>query len=178
VKKIIVTPGETLAYAEEFEVKGSAYSLDHRYISSVLGVASFDEKTHTAVVKPLKDPAMPQPGAVVYCQVTGKGRRAYQLRCFAVEEQKGLVDLKYTFTGVLPHFFAEGELGIGDYIRARVISTYGPPLVVGIRGATYGSVLSRCPRCGSVLKRRGATLYCPNCAIEVKRKIATGHYTA
>jgi exosome complex RNA-binding protein Csl4 len=28
------------------------------------------------------------------------------------------------------------------------------------------------------LKRRGATLYCPNCAIEVKRKIATGHYTA
>lgn len=178
MKKIVVTPGETLAYAEEFEVKGAAYSLDHRYISSVLGTASFDEKTHTAVVKPLKDPVMPQPGSVVYCQVTGKGRRVYYLRCFAVEGQKGPVDLKYTFTGVLPYIFADGELGIGDYIRAKVVSTYGPPLVVSIRGATYGSVLSRCPRCGSVLKRRGATLYCPNCANEVKRKIAIGHYTA
>jgi exosome complex component CSL4 len=126
MKKIVVTPGETLAYAEEFEVKGAAYGLDHRYISSVLGTASFDEKTHTAVVKPLKDPVMPQPGSVVYCQVTGKGRRVYYLRCFAVEGQKGPVDLKYTFTGVLPYIFADGELGIGDYIRAKVVSTSRP----------------------------------------------------
>lgn len=178
VKKTVVTPGETLAYVEEFEVKGSAYSVDYRYLSSVLGVAAFDEKTHIAVVRPLKDPAIPPPGSVAYCQVTGKGRRAYQLRCFAVEGQRGPVDLKYAFTGILPYFFADGELGIGDYIRAKVVSTYGPPLVVSIRGATYGSVLSRCPHCGSVLKRRGMALYCPNCSTEVRRKIAVGHYTA
>lgn len=61
MKKTVVTPGETLAYVEEFEVKGSAYSVDYRYLSSVLGVAAFDEKTHIAVVRPLKDPAIPPP---------------------------------------------------------------------------------------------------------------------
>jgi exosome complex component CSL4 len=79
---------------------------------------------------------------------------------------------------VLPYIFADGELGIGDYIRAKVVSTHGPPLVVSIRGATYGSDLSRCLDAARCLKRRGAALYCPNCANEVKRKIAIGHYTA
>ncbi|MEM3963524.1 MAG: RNA-binding protein, partial [Pyrobaculum sp.] len=97
--------------------------------------------------------------------------------CFAVEEGRSLADMKYTITGVLPHFFSDGELGIGDYIRAKVVSTYGPPIIVSIRGPTYGAVLSRCPKCGTVLKRRGMTLYCPNCSTEVKRKLAVGYYT-
>ncbi|ABL88949.1 conserved protein (RNA polymerase related) [Pyrobaculum islandicum DSM 4184] len=178
MRKKIVTPGEEVAYAEEFETKGSAYSLDFRYLSSVLGIVTYDEKAHVAVVKPVRNPPLPQAGAIVYCQVVNKGRRAYQLRCFAVENNREIHDLKYSFTGVLPYFFSDGELGIGDYIRAKVVSTYGPPLVVSIRGPTYGSVLSRCPRCSSVLKRRGMALYCPNCSIEVKRKIAIGYYSA
>ena len=113
---------------------------------------------------------------MVYCQVTGKGRRAYQLRCFAVEEGKNAADLKYPVSGVLPYFFSDGDIGIGDYLRAKVVSTYGPPIVVSIRGPTYGVILSRCPKCGAVLKRRGMMLYCPNCGAEVKRKIAVGHY--
>ncbi|AET31678.1 exosome complex RNA-binding protein Csl4 [Pyrobaculum ferrireducens] len=177
MRKIIVTPGELVAYAEEFETKGAVYAVDYRYIAAALGVAAYDEKTHTAVVKPVRPPAIPQTGSVVYCQVTGEGRRAYQLRCFAVEEGRGPSELKYIVSGVLPHFFSDGEVGIGDYIRGRVVSTRGPPIVVSIRGPTYGVVLSRCPRCGSVLRRRGSALYCPNCGVEVKRKMAIGHYS-
>lgn len=175
MKKIVI-PGEEVAYAEEYETKGAAYQEDHRYIASAVGVAAYDPKAHAAVVKPLKNSAIPPPGAVVYCIVTGKGRRAYQLKCFAVENGREVEELKYQTTSVLPYFFADGDLGIGDYVRAKVASSHGPPLVVSIRGATYGSVLSRCPKCGSVLKRRGMTLQCPNCGVEVKRKIAVGHY--
>jgi len=176
VKKTIVTPGELVAYAEEFETKGAVLAVDHKYHASALSVATYDEKSHVAVVKPVRGSAYPQPGAVVYCQVTGKGRRAYQLRCFAVEEGKNAADLKYPVSGVLPYFFSDGDIGIGDYLRAKVVSTYGPPIVVSIRGPTYGVILSRCPKCGAVLKRRGMMLYCPNCGAEVKRKIAVGHY--
>lgn len=173
-----MTPGEEVAYAEEYEAKWGAYSVDYKLHAYVLGIAAYDERSHVATVKPLRDPPMPQQGSVVYCQVTGKGRRAYQLRCFAVERDREIHDLKYLYTGVLPYFFSDGDLGVGDYIRARVVSTYGPPLVVSIRGPTYGSVLSRCPKCGSVLKRRGPALYCPVCSTEVRRKIAVGHYMA
>jgi len=174
----VVTPGETVAYAEEFEVRGAAYLNSYKYIASAMGTAAYDPKAHLAVVKPFRESPIPPPGTVVYCVVLGKGRRAYQLKCFAVEGERGPVDMKYQITGVLPNFFADGEFGIGDYIRAKVVSTYGPPLVVSTRGATYGVVLSRCPNCGSLLKRRGNTLYCPNCGVEVKRKIAVGYYTA
>ncbi|ABP51597.1 exosome complex RNA-binding protein Csl4 [Pyrobaculum arsenaticum] len=177
MKKAVVTPGEVVAYAEEFETKGAVYNTGYEYRAATLGIAAYDPKTHTAVVKPTRKPPIPQPGTVVYCQVTSKGRRAYQLRCFAVEEGRSPADMKYTITGVLPHFFSDGELGIGDYIRAKVVSTYGPPIIVSIRGPTYGAVLSRCPKCGTVLKRRGMTLNCPNCSTEVKRKLAVGYYT-
>lgn len=177
MKKAVVTPGELVAFAEEYEAKGAAYTNDYKHHASALAVAIFDEKAHVALVKPIRGSALPPPGAVVYCIVTGKGVRAYQLRCFAVESDKDVRDLKYQITGVLPTFLADGELGIGDYVRAKVVSTYGPPLVVSTRGPAFGSILSRCPKCGSVLKRRGPVLQCPNCSTEVKRKIAVGYYT-
>lgn len=178
VKRAVVTPGETVAYAEEYDVRGSAYYAGYKYIACTLGVALYDDKSHTAVVRPVRNLPLPQPGAVVYCQVTGKGKRAYQLKCFAVEGKRGPVDLKYQFTGILPHFLADGRLGIGDYIRARVVSAHGPPLIVSIRGPTYGVILSRCPKCGSTLKRHGMALVCPSCAAEAARKIAVGYYAS
>ncbi|MFN3804968.1 MAG: exosome complex RNA-binding protein Csl4 [Pyrobaculum sp.] len=176
MERRVVTPGEVVGYAEEFDVRGAVYSVDYRYIAATVGMALFNKSTHMALVKSFRDPALPPQGVVVYCVVTSKGRRAYMLKCFAVERGQRPTDLKYQITGVLPYLFTDGDLGIGDYIRGKVVSTYGPPIVVSIRGHTYGSVLSRCPRCGSALRRRGMALYCPNCGTEARRKIAVGYY--
>ncbi|MFN7106317.1 MAG: exosome complex RNA-binding protein Csl4 [Pyrobaculum sp.] len=176
MEKRLVTPGEVVGYAEEFDTSGAVYSVGYRYIAAAVGVALFDKNTHLASVRPFREAALPPQGAVVYCVVTGKGRRAYTLKCFAVERGQRPVDLRYQVAGVLPHVFTDGGLGVGDYIRGKVVSTYGPPLVVSIRGHTYGAVLSRCPRCGSVLKRRGMSLYCPSCGTEARRKVAVGYY--
>ncbi len=173
---IVVTPGEVVAYAEEYETKGAVYLNHYKYLASSIGVALFDKSTHTAVVKPLREPPIPPQGSVVYCIVVAKGRRVYHLKCFATEKERKIADAKYQTSGVLPHFLADGELGIGDYVRGKVVSTYGPPLVVSVKGYTYGSVLSRCPHCGSLMKRRGMTLQCTKCGAEAKRKIAMGHY--
>ncbi|MEM1925900.1 MAG: exosome complex RNA-binding protein Csl4 [Pyrobaculum sp.] len=173
----VVAPGELVASAEEFEVKGAVYVQNYDYIAAVTGVAMCERKSHLCFVKPFRSPHMPKTGSVVYCQVVGKGRRGYLLRCFATEGDKGVEEFKYFYTATTPYFFSDGELGVGDYIRGRVVSTYGPPFVVSIRGHTYGSVLSRCPRCGSVLKRKGSVLQCISCGTEVRRKIAIGYYT-
>ncbi len=170
----MVLPGEEIATPEEFVVDGRAY-LDGVFRAAALGVAVYDRRSHTAVVKPLREDGYPRQGDTLYCVVTSKGVRALSAKCVA-KEGRGVEELKYPVSAVIPPQFVDGKVGIGDYIRARVVSNIGPPFLLSIKGPTFGVVRAICPKCGSVMKRRGAQLVCPACGAVDVRKIAQGFY--
>ncbi len=96
------------------------------------------------------------------------------------------VVLKDDVTGIIPPSqllngrsgSASEYLGIGDIVRARVISR-DPPYTLTLKDAQLGVVYARCPRCGYVLKwRSGELLQCPNCGAVVKRKVSLVEYWA
>jgi len=171
----VVVPGEELAVAEEFEVLGEAYV--ERYVarSSVIGLAEYDARSHMAAVSPFKKPTMIKQGDVVHCLVEGKGLKHVTARCFAVEEQGTMKYLPYTYTAILlypTHVGDLSEVGIGDYIRARVTSRHGPPYLITIKHPQLGVTYSLCPRCRTAMRRVGQVLRCPTCGLEVRRKVA------
>ncbi|CCC82360.1 exosome complex RNA-binding protein Csl4 [Thermoproteus tenax] len=175
VKRKLVLPGEEVAMPEEFMVEGSSY-LDSVFRSSALGYVVYDSLSHTAVVKPFKRDSYPRQGDILYCVVTSKGVRALNVRCVAREMKEGFEELKYPVTGLIPPQLVDGKVGIGDYVRARVVSNYGPPFLLSIRGSTFGVVRAVCPKCGNVMRRRGGILVCPVCGATAVRKIAHGFY--
>nr|KJR73683.1 MAG: RNA-binding protein [Thermoproteus sp. AZ2] len=175
MKRKLVLPGEEVAAPEEYLVEQGAY-LDGVFRASVLGRAVYDPKAHTAVVEPIRGDNYPHNGDIVYCVVTSKGVRALSARCFAKESKNGVEDLKYPVTAYIPPQLVDGRVGVGDYIRAKVVSSHGPPFTLSIRGPSFGVIRAICPRCGSAMRRRGGQLVCPNCGAVDARKIAVGFY--
>lgn len=174
-KRRLVVPGEEVASPEEYVVEQGAY-LDGVFRAAVLGRAVYDPKAHVAAVEPLKGARYPKQGDILYCVVTSKGVRALSARCFAREGASGLEELKYSVVAHIPPQLADGRVGIGDYIRARVVSSRGPPFLLSIRGHTFGVVRALCPKCGSIMRRRGSQLVCPSCGAVAIRKTAIGFY--
>lgn len=174
IQRKLVLPGEEVAAPEEFEVDGRAY-LDGIFRAAALGIAVYDRRSHTAVVEPLRNNGYPKQGDILYCVVTSKGVRALSARCIA-REGKTVEELKYPVSAFIPPQLVDGKVGVGDYIRARVVSSYGPPFLLSIKGPTFGVVRAICPRCGNVMKRRGNQLVCPVCGAVDSRKIAQGFY--
>ncbi|MGC8583037.1 MAG: exosome complex RNA-binding protein Csl4 [Thermoproteus sp.] len=175
VERRLVLPGEEVATPEEFAVDGRAY-LDGVFRAAALGVAVYDRKSHTAVVKPVKVDGYPRQGDILYCVVTSKGVRALSARCVAKEGGDGPEELKYPVTAFIPPQLVDGRIGVGDYIRARVVSNLGPPFLLSVKGPTFGVVRAICPKCGNVMRRRGNKLVCPVCGAADVRKIAQGFY--
>ncbi|MEL9990868.1 MAG: exosome complex RNA-binding protein Csl4 [Thermoproteus sp.] len=175
IARKIVVPGEEVAIPEEYLVDGYAY-LDGVFRASALGVAVYDRKSHAAVVRPIKTYGYPKQGDVLYCVVTSKGVRALSARCVAKEGKNGPEELKYSVTAFIPPQLIDGKVGVGDYIRARVVSNLGPPFLLSIKGPTFGVVRAICPKCGNAMRRRGGQLVCPVCGTTDVRKIAQGFY--
>lgn len=175
VDRRIVLPGEEVSVAEEFELVGDGYM--DRYVarSAVLGVAEYDVRSHVAMVRPLRQRPTIRQGDVVHCVVEGKGARHVAARCFAVEEQGALRYLPYTFTAIMlvpQHIGDVNDVGVGDYVRARIASRYGPPYTATIKAPHLGVTYSLCPRCRTPMRRAGQVLRCPSCGLEVRRKVA------
>jgi exosome complex component CSL4 len=175
IERRLVLPGEEVATPEEFIVDGRAY-LDGVFRASALGVAVYDRRSHAAAVRPLKGDGYPRQGDILYCVATSRGVRALSVRCVAREGDGGPEELKYPVTAFIPPQLVDGKIGIGDYIRARVVSNLGPPFLLSVRGPTFGVVRAICPKCGNVMKRRGSRLVCPVCGAADVRKIAQGFY--
>jgi len=171
----VVTPGEEVAVAEEFEVVGESYMDKYVARSTVLGLVEYDVRGHIAVVEPIRKPMLIKQGDIVHCVVEGKGLKHVTAKCFAVEEQGSMGYLPYAYTAFLiypSHISDLSDVGIGDYIRARVASRYGPPYLVTIKHPQLGVTYTLCPRCRTAMRRVGQVFRCPSCGLEVRRKVA------
>ncbi|MGC8542341.1 MAG: exosome complex RNA-binding protein Csl4 [Vulcanisaeta sp.] len=182
----VVAPGDVVGTAEEY-LPGENVEVDSegRLRAQVMGIVIRDNKEHIISIKPIKNNGLLKMNDIVYGKVVAlPNDRVVIVKIISVDNNGNKVSLKDDVTGIIPpaQLFngkasSAGELvGIGDIIRARVISR-GPPYTLTLRDAQLGVVYAKCPRCGHVLRwRSGELLQCPNCGAVVRRKVSLIEY--
>ncbi len=180
----VVVPGEELCVIEEF-IPGKYVYADERGIirSSVVGIVKRDLKSHDIEVVPLRSRFLLSQGDVVYGKVmTMLNEKVAIVKILAVQDHDGkLLILKHQYTGIL-HISQTSEqpistirevVGIGDIVKARIISKWGPPYLISIKNQNLGVIYSVCPNCHVEAKRRSRYFQCPICGQVLKRKTPT-----
>lgn len=154
-----------------------------------MGVVIRNDKDHIISVKPIRSSnLLLKVNDIVYGKVVAiPNDRVVIVKIIGVESNGSKTVLKDDVTGIVPPSqllngkpgSASEVLGIGDIIRARVISK-DPPYTLTLRDVQLGVVYARCPRCGHPLKWRsgGELLQCPNCGAVVRRKVSLVEYWA
>jgi exosome complex component CSL4 len=182
----LVVPGEELGVIEEYVPGSNVYVEEGRIRSSILGIVERDAKQHIINVNPIKSPGVVIPvNSVVYGRVVSiPSERVAVVRIGALGKGAVVTRLMNTTTGILPLAHAVGFrvssieeiVGVGDVVRARVISR-APPYTLTIRDRDLGVVYSICPRCGHAMRWRSADrLICPNCGATSRRKMSMSEY--
>ncbi len=176
----IVVPGEELCVIEEFVPGQYAYADADGYVRAlVLGRVVKDVKAHDIKVEPIRNKLLPRQGDIVYGKVVSiVNEKVAIVKILAVHENGTIVPLKHHCTGLLHISQASNGpasmkdiVGIGDVVRARIISTWGPPYLISIKAQNLGVIYALCPRCRVELRRRSDKLQCPSCGMVIKRKV-------
>ncbi len=182
----VVLPGDEIGVIEEY-IAGEYVdeTRDGRLIAQVLGRIIRDNVNHIISVKPLKRARLPRQNDVVYGVIVAlPNDRVAVTKILAIYANGGLEPVKGELTGLIPisqiaNMRLNGVsemLGIGDIVRAKVISR-GPPFVLTVRDSQLGVVFSRCPMCNQPLKWKGVdSLKCPSCNLIVKKKVCLVEY--
>ncbi len=176
----IVVPGEELCVIEEFLPSQFTYADELGYVRSlVLGRVVRDLKTHDIKVEPVKNRLLLRQGDIVYGKVVSiVNEKVAIVKIVALHENGTIIPLKHHCTGLLHISQASNGpstmrdiVGIGDVVRAKIISTWGPPYLISIKAQNLGVVYALCPRCRVELRRRSDKLQCPSCGTVIKRKV-------
>ena len=179
----IAVPGEELCVIEEF-VPGAYTYIDERgnVRATVTGVVKRDLKTHDIHVQPIKGRQLPSQGDIIIGKVVAMlNEKVAVIKIYAIQRDNGRLEiLKHAYTGLLhvvqasdqptPNTSIKDVVGIGDIVRARVISVKGPPFLLSMKGQNLGVIYAVCPYCRVELRRRGRVLQCPSCGQIFKRK--------
>ncbi len=178
----VVLPGDELCVIEEFLPGRYAYADDRGIVrSSVVGLVKRDLKSHDIDVIPVRGKLLLSYGDVVYGKVVAMlNEKVAVVKICAIHGDNGkLVSLKYTYTGLLhisqisdqPISTIREVLGIGDVVRARIISRWGPPYLISIKSQNLGVIYAICPTCHVEARRRNRFFQCPSCGQVLKRKV-------
>lgn len=175
-----VIPGEILGVIEEFIPSENVYVKedDGTIRSKVVGKTVKNRELHVIAVSPTKRVELLRKGDVVYGYIDGIKDVIAFVKIFYIENANKI--LLKPLTGILHVQNVSSErvksiynaYSYGDIIRAHVAENGGPPFILSTVGREYGVILARCPRCMSVLKKKGYTLFCPVCKTRVKKKIS------
>ena len=189
MSKEIVAPGDVVGVAEEYlPGENVEVDADGKLRAQVMGIVVRNDKEHVVSVKPIRsNNSLLKLNDIVYGKVVAiPNDRTVIVRIIGVDNNGSKVVLKDDVTGIIPPSqllngkpgSASEVLGIGDIVRARVISK-DPPYTLTLRDAQLGVVYARCPRCGHVLKwKSNELLQCPNCGAVVRRKVSLVEYWA
>ncbi len=179
----VAIPGEELCVIEEFLPGAYTYSDEQGHVrATVTGTVKRDLKTHDIHVRPLKEKFLPSQGDIVIGKVIAMlNEKVAVVKICAIQRENGKIEvLKHTYTGLLhviqavdqpsPNMSIKDVVGIGDVVRAKVISVKGPPFLLSMRGQNLGVIYAICPYCRVELRKRGRNLQCPSCGQVFKRK--------
>ncbi len=176
-----VLPGEQICIIEEFVPGINTYAdIDGVVRACTVGRVIRNLKTHDIYVESVKLTCGLQQGDIVYGQIVAVlNEKVAVVKILGVQRNSKTVQpLKHSFTGLL-HVSQAAEtycptlrdiVGIGDVVKAKVISKWGPPYLLSIRGPNLGVIYALCPTCRVEVRRRGSKLQCPICGMVLKRK--------
>ncbi|MEM1508527.1 MAG: exosome complex RNA-binding protein Csl4 [Thermofilaceae archaeon] len=180
VNKEFVVPGDELGVLEEYLPTLNSYTHEWIVRAKVAGYVHVNVFKHEVQVRRVKDPSVLEENDVIQAMVVGLRDMVAFLDIFYNESKERLHippyrgSLHISEVGLKIRNIYE-LLGYGDIVRARVISGK-PPFSLSVRGAHYGLIFARCPKCLTSLKKRGLWLYCTNCRKIFKRKKVSKGY--
>ncbi len=174
----LVTPGEPLCAPEEFMPGPGTYVDDGHVRAAQLGVASYDLKNRIVTVKPLtSQPRIPRTGDVVLGVVVNIRDELATLKIVA--DDKG-ENYSGTYTGIL-HVsqvstryvkVVEEAVKMGDLVKVKILRD-SAPYQLTLKDARLGVVAAACSNCGGLLvKTSSGQLKCPRCGSVERRKTA------
>lgn len=182
----MVVPGEVLAGLEEYLPGEGVYADEENGVlrAAVAGVARFDSRTRVVTVIPRRRPRMPGPGSSVLGMVTGirhdlvivelYGQLETQPRPRWLWEFSGKFSGAITIANITDEFVKDinDYYRIGDIIIAKTLNR-GNPYHLTTKGPQYGVVYTQCSRCGAPLEPvNPRTMRCPRCGSVEKRKVS------
>ncbi len=184
----IAVPGEAIAVIEEFSLprRNVPYAYEEGgviYAAQPGRIVKDLERKVISIFTKFRNPAVQglKLGEVVYGQVVAVSE---SIAIVKIHYGEGGGKLTHPVTGVLhisqvSHEFIRtmfDAVKCGDYIKAKVISTYGPPYMLSTKDPSLGVVLARCPKCGKPMLKRGPSLVvCLNCGIVARRKLSPAY---
>ncbi len=174
----LVTPGEPLCAPEEFMPGPGTYVDGGHVRAAQLGIASYDLKTRIVTVKPLaSQPRIPKTGDVVLGVVVNIRDELATLKIVA--DDKG-ENYSGTYTGIL-HVsqvstryvkVVEEAVKMGDLMKVKILRD-SVPYQLTLKDARLGVVAAACSNCGGLLvKTSSGQLKCPRCGSVERRKTA------
>lgn len=175
-------PGDELGVIEEFFPARNAYEQDGVVRAKVVGWARLDLLKHEASVSEARKARLPRSGDVVHAVVSGVRDAVANVEIVYNETRGAFYPIP--FRGIVHISEASNErlkslnevYGYGDVIRAKVLSQK-PPYQLSTKGADFGVIMTRCPKCTTPLRKRGLWLYCPICKKTYKKKKISKHYS-
>ncbi len=180
-ENIPVTPGEKLAYIEEF-LNGENTYIDGDIIrSSIDGIVKVDWVKRLIFVEPIKEVIRLKPGIrVVGTIINMSGVFGYVKIHFYSEDGNRWYSAKYPQTGVVYPPYRVSDISniynVKDEIYGTIVSTKNRILHISIRDREFGVVKSLCKYCGETMtlirNNDKLVLKCPICKNIQNRKIS------
>lgn len=179
MERRLVYPGDPVGVAEEFTPGPGTYEENGEVFAATIGHLVLDTDTFEARVEPfVGGPAVVRPGDVVIGTVQGtrSSMAIVEVRAIADRPQRGIGG---DTNGTLHVSKAseryvenmEDAFRVRDILRARVLET-SPAIQLTTKGPDLGVLKSYCPRCGTVMLRKGKGVACPECDWKDTKKMA------
>ncbi len=181
-KNEIVYPGSFLCYSEEFEPAENAFEdVDSRVFATVVGVKRESKPDRSVSVTPAA-PAkrLIRVGDLAYARVEDLYEKVALLSMQPASKHVAAFDnFAYLRISEVKRGFVEsfrGYLGIGDFIKARVVEVNPLGVYLSIADPSLGVIKAFCSNCRRELKKtlKGlkGLVHCENCGSEESRKLA------
>lgn len=182
MKEKIVSPGEELGTAEEFQEGENTFQENGFVFSDSVGKAEFDSQNYEVKVQSRKEVKLFHPGSRVYGIITAtRKNRAYVkiLKAFDNSEQRVFTKSKATLmiAAISKDYVKDirNRFRIGDIILAEVetVKPYG--INLRTNKPELGVVKAFCSKCRNPMQFSGKKLMCTNCGNVEKRELSKNY---
>jgi len=183
MKREIVLIGDYLGTIEEFVPGKGTFAENGKIYASITGNVIIDRVNHIATVKGKIVPEL-EIGQIVFGEVINIKKNNITIIVKKISGYNIQLDERASlYVSNIANTYVEkpeDAFGIGDIVKARVISVNTGSIYLSTKG-NLGVVLAFCKRCRHTLRkmdkrnRYGNTLICPNCSYKERRKIANDY---
>lgn len=174
----LAVPGDFLCYSEEYAPGENAFEdADGKVYATAVGVEKESKQARSVGVTAVAKRAIKQ-GDLAYARVEDLYEKVALLSMQPASKRiASFNNFAYLRISEVKRGYAESfrdYLGIGDFIKARVVEVTPLGIYFTIAPPELGVIKAFCSNCRSELKKnpKKPLLYCENCGSEESRKLA------